>query len=141
MGGIIILLTSLWLAAIAVYGLIEFGSVAAALAYVRGDRLIPDAYVKSFGDAPSGSQPKIRFVISNYSKIPHKILGIRSSCTCLVSDGDLPVIIPGGAHFGLRIGVRERLEQGPVSESFTLYTDHSTQPELVFRVSGRFSRR
>jgi hypothetical protein len=135
---VIVLLTGLWIALTVIYGLTRFGSIPGALAYLQGVRLIPDAYAKSFGAVPSGSQPKIGFAISNYSNNPYRILGMRSSCTCLLTEGDFPVVIQSGAQFTFAIEVRDKSKKQPVNESITLYTDQADQPELVLQVSGTF---
>jgi hypothetical protein len=80
----------------------------------------------------------VSFKISNYAASPHKILGIRSDCTCLETENLLPAMIPAGGKLNLSIVVRRRSEAEALKEAVSVFTDCGDQPQIVLHVSGRF---
>jgi Protein of unknown function (DUF1573) len=120
-------------AALALY---FFGSLAPAVAYLRGDRLIADAYTRSLGTIRKGEERAAFFVLTNSSNRAVKILGSRASCTCLVVD-ELPVALPPHGVFRLRIGLRPRVKPGQIAERVSLFTDREGEERLELKISGR----
>jgi len=119
-----------------VVGLQRFGSTASALAYLRGDGLIPDEYTKSFGTASKSERPSVTFCIKNFSKQPIKILGGKSSCTCVIADGLPSVVLPNGETV-VRVSASRRGRLGQYSEQIRLLTN-SEQSLLILTVHGVF---
>ena len=101
-----------------------------------GDRLIPDSYSKSFGNAESGSVPRVTFTLANFTKRSITILGSKSSCTCVLTL-NLPMEIAPSQKLPLNIEVLTRRKTGSVSESIRLYTDIPEECDLTLTLSGR----
>jgi hypothetical protein len=99
-----------------------FGSVTAAVAYLQGESLIPDARVKSFGVASLNDRPTVNFSLKNRAKRPIKIVGTASSCSCLITS-TFPIVIEpwGEAVLSVRVGAKRKV--GPFSERLRLITD------------------
>ena len=131
-----IILVSIGFASLCVAGIRQFGSVSAALAYLRGDGLIPDVYTRSFGIVDKNERPTIEFSLTNYTEQPIKVVGSNSSCTCLVTS-DLPMVVPPHARSTLRVAARSRSRPGPYSERIHLLTETGVS-ELVLIVRGVF---
>ncbi len=94
-------LVAIGLASLLLGGIYRFGSAASALAYLRGDRLIPDTYTKTFGTVGKDEGPSVGFTLTNYTEQAIKVLGANASCTCLVAS-DMPIVVPPGGSAILR---------------------------------------
>jgi hypothetical protein len=129
-------LISVGFALLLVVGTQRFGSAASALAYLRGDRLVPDAYRKSFGTVAKDERPSVEFLLRNWSKKPIKVLGVTRSCTCLATS-DLPVVIRPHGETVLRVSSRAKSGPGPYAERLRVLTD-SGQSNFVLGVQGVF---
>jgi len=134
--GFTIALVCVGSAALWALGVYRFGSVPSAIAYVRGDRLIPDSYSKSFGAVDKAQRPQVEFSLSNWTSQRIRILGGDVSCSCLVTT-DLPLVIPAGGRATLRATARSKSKSGPYAERLRLMTE---PPEvgLVLVVRGVF---
>ncbi len=110
--GLTLILTNVGLLFIVLLALYSFGSFSAAMAYLRGDRLIADAYTQSVGIVGGGEQPAVFFKLTNMSNQAVEILGAKSSCTCLMMD-QLPVVLPPHGVFRLRIRPPPEVSAGP----------------------------
>jgi len=133
---ITVILVILGFASLIMVGIFWFGSIASALAYLRGDGLIPDAYTKSFGTATLNERPSVEFLLSNYTKQPIKVLGSNSTCTCLVTS-NLPLIIPPNGKAILKVNARSKSRSRPYSERVRVLTD-SGESKLFLSVQGVF---
>jgi hypothetical protein len=131
------ILVAIGFASLLLGGIYQFGSAASALAYLRGDGLIPDAYTKSFGIAAGGEIRSLTFSLKNWTKQPIKVLGASSSCTCLVTS-DLPAVVPPMGRLNLRVSARAKSGLGPYSERIHLFTDPGGA-NLRLYVRGYFS--
>jgi Protein of unknown function (DUF1573) len=131
-----VVLATLGLGSLALVGTYRFGSLASALAYLRGDRLIPDAYSKAFGVVDKGERPTVEFSIANSMERPVKILGANVSCTCLVTSG-LPIVVPAYGRAALRVSARSKGRTGSYSQRLEVVTDVGELP-LVLTVKGTF---
>ena len=121
-------------------GLVEFSSVSSALAFLRGDRLIPDSYTRTIGAIDSSSDQVATFELTNHAKRPITILGARSSCSCVVSDDELPIKFFHKEKRLLTIKIHPASKDGEFLEGVVLYTDYPEQREVVLVLSGRVNR-
>ena len=103
-------------------GVYRFGSIGSAVAYLRGDELIPDAYSKSFGVVTRGVDGSVEFHLKNWGDESIKVLRARSACGCVVAS-DLPVDIMPGAKSALTIRIRTKRKSGRISENIRLLTN------------------
>lgn len=111
------------------------GSISSGLGYLRGDRLVPDAYSRSFGTVEEGSTILVTFTLRNFTRRAVKILGGRCSCTCVRPVG-LPVVIPPSQRVPFYIEVLAGGKRGTVSETVRLYTDAPQSCDIELTVSG-----
>ncbi|MBX6314539.1 MAG: DUF1573 domain-containing protein [Isosphaeraceae bacterium] len=132
----VIILTNIFLFGCVAWAYLRFGSITAALAYVRGDRLIADRYTPSFGRLEPGQSRDLVLHVTNLAARPITILGARTSCTCAAADG-LPVTIQPGVKQPLKIRVWGKPKSGAVVEKLHFYTDDPAQPELIIQVVGK----
>jgi hypothetical protein len=123
------------LALVVAWGFWHFGSLSAGLARLRGERLLVDAYSKSFGSLEAGRVGTVKFSLWNTATRPVTVLGARSACSC-AAGSDLPMVVPPGARRSVRILLRCNRQPGPVSERVTLLTEEPNQAELGLRVEG-----
>ncbi len=114
----------------------HYGSLAAALAYLKGDRLIANRYALSLGTIDQGPIEDLAFMLSNLSDHPVRCLGENYSCTCMTV-GDLPMDIPPGGRRPVTLKFRTTAKLGPVSETVSLLFDDAAQPRLNLKVSGQ----
>jgi Protein of unknown function (DUF1573) len=131
-----IIFVNVGFALVLVVGIQRFGSAASALAWLRGDSLVPDAYSKSFGTVAKDERPSVEFLLRNWTKQPIKVIGSAGSCTC-VATSDLPIVVSPHGESILRVSSRARSGSGPYSERLHVFTDPG-QPSLVLRVQGVF---
>jgi hypothetical protein len=132
-----LVLTNFGLAFLLAFGTYWFGSIGSAIAYVRGDRLLPNVYTRSFGVAPSGRELSTEFKLTNWAGSPIRILGARSSCTCVLAAG-LPATVQPRKTYVLKLRIRNRRKKGHVSEHVHLLLDDPQGKSLVLKVEGVF---
>ena len=76
--------------------------------------------------------------MTNAANRPITILGVRSSCTCVVPD-DIPMTVRTGKSRPLRVGLQTGLKTGRMSEQLLIYTDCKENPEILLRIVGQVS--
>ncbi|MDE2508745.1 MAG: DUF1573 domain-containing protein [Planctomycetota bacterium] len=116
-------------------GTLRFGTIASTLAYLNGDRLFLDSPSKAVGIVVEGLDKEVEFRLKNAGSSPIRLVGARSTCSCVFSD-EFPIDVPAGGSQRLRVGVRTQGKVGPVSESMQFYTDSPRQPVLNVKVTG-----
>lgn len=117
---------------------LQFGSIGGALAFLRGDRLIPDAYSKSIGVIHIGKTKSVSFSLTNHGSESMRILGCMASCSCTVPD-KLPLSIePGETHnFSFTILIHKSLEQAKhLHLPVALHTNIAFQPRMDLVIEG-----
>jgi hypothetical protein len=117
-------------------GFLCFRNVDSMFAHMRGDALTVEQSTKSFGDLYTGDDGFVTFNVHNVSSSPIKILGLRTSCGCIVSD-ELPLTVQSDSTYPLHVKVRQTSQERVVDESLELFTNHSSQKTLSLRVTGR----
>ena len=118
---------------------VEFGSVSSALAFLGGDRLIPDTYTRAIGTVDSSTERVITFRLTNHAKRPITILGARSSCGCVVADEKLPLKFLHKENRALTVNLHPASKDGTFLERIILYTDYPQQREVTLVLSGHVS--
>jgi hypothetical protein len=101
----------------------RFGSFAAARAYLRGEPFILLPETLKLGPGSRGETRDVSLKVVNLSGQPLQIIGVRSSCGCVVVRDDLPAEIPG--HGSLRLDVRVHFvgHGSEFLQSVTVYSD------------------
>ncbi len=133
--GLTILTTNVGLAVLMLWSWTAFGSIGSGLGYLRGDRLIPDAYTKTLGVVERGSTPNLNFILTNASSVPMTILGGKSPCTCVLTV-NLPMTIPPSKCAPFTIKVLTHRKSGKFSESIRLYTDNTRAGDITLKIRG-----
>jgi hypothetical protein len=120
------------------WGAYRFGSLAAAISYVKGQPLAVDAKVKSFGTANCGERVSVSFLLTNQSSERIRILGCRMGCSCTTPDNKMPFTLEAGAQSSFRISIVLDKPQF-VNADLALYTSAPGQPELEVLVIGEIT--
>ncbi len=130
-----LILTNILFLSLIFWASVHFGSIRAALDYVRGARVIVDANTQTFGSAHAGSVVFVPFKISNLSGRELTLLGAHSSCSCLIADG-FPMTLADTRTQVFRVQVRTKSREGPFAETLFLFTDDKSRPRLALNVTG-----
>jgi hypothetical protein len=130
-----VIFTNVGLAFVVACALLWFGSVASALAYLGGDRLLVDARSKSFGPVERGRTASVVFRFANASKSPITLMGVSSSCACAFAEG-LPGTIGPGAERRVKVAIQTQNKVGRVTEKLRFYSDRPGQSEIDVTVAG-----
>lgn len=121
---------------IAGIGTISFGSPAAALASLRGERLSIQPRLVDVGDVEMGQRKEAIFDVQNWTDKPIRLVGGTSDCSCVVTK-DLPMTIPAGESCSLTISIASKGHAGQFTRSVFLFTDDEQLPKVQFRVTGQ----
>jgi hypothetical protein len=120
----------------ATYGIIRFGSIAAALSWAGGKRILVDAPVKSFGEVALGATASLNYTLRNETSHRITIQGAQSSCSCTVVD-DVPCVIEPGASRTIGLKIAAPIDKDEVAGNISLYTDDRDTPVIVLGYEGR----
>ena len=134
----ILLAASVGLGCLAAAGVYLFSSVGNALGYINGQRLFaqPEALVST----AIGEAREFSVTVTNLGKRPVRILGTRSSCSCVATLG-LPVSLPPNDRRTVWVKFRpNRKQTGRFTQTLRLFTDEADQRHLDvllhFHVAG-----
>jgi uncharacterized protein DUF1573/methylamine utilization protein MauE len=117
-------------------GTLTFGSPAAALAHLRGERISIDPSLVDVGDGTLGDQKEIVINVLNWSKNPIRIVGGTSDCSC-VATRDLPLSIDAGATSPVRVYLTMKGNPGQFTRLVRLFVEDEPLQIVYFRVTGR----
>jgi Protein of unknown function (DUF1573) len=120
-------LTGILLSSLMGAALWHFGSIGAALAYTRGERLF--AKMESIGTMTRGEERKAELVISNLGDKPVRILGAASSCSCVATSG-VPTTIPAKDMRIIPVKLRAGNLIGRSVQRLRIFTDHPRQRDV-----------
>jgi len=104
----------------------------------KGEGLLVDSLVKSFGDAPSGRKIAVMFTLTNRSAQPIRILGSTPYCGrhgCLAFD-KLPLDIPPLSKRHLVVFAETRAP-GQFDSKLTIFSDGPGQSQTILRITGQ----
>ena len=141
-----VLLVSLGAAAtlivLAIGAIFAFGSVQVAIAYLRGERLVPYPRVVDIGEVSPGERTQVRFSVHNLSDRPVKLVGGgASNCPCLSIPG-LPVTVASGDSIPVAVDYKHlspRSAPREFAENVNIYNDLQGNRPLVVRIIGTTS--
>jgi hypothetical protein len=110
-----------------------FGSVRAAIAYFRGERISIEPGLLDLGEAFGGEVRDGEVTLTNWSNGPVQIIGGTSDCSCSVL-ADLPITIPANESRTLSVKILFNGAPG----SFTRKVDFiaNDAQRIDFRVTG-----
>ena len=124
------------LVVLAVVAVGRYGSVGFAIAALRGQSLIPDAARKSFPAASTWKTISIHFDLRNVSRVPIRVVGSRSSCTCVLAAETFPLEIPPGEQRRIQVKVHPR-DPSAFLETVRLFTNAPNQREFDLAIESR----
>jgi hypothetical protein len=101
----------------------KFGSLEAAIGYLRGRYLLLLPAVLDLGEGQRGERREARLQIVNLTDRPAMILGANSSCACLVVPSELPTEIPAHESRSLSVVLTYVGDRGETSQTVTVYSD------------------
>jgi Protein of unknown function (DUF1573) len=133
---VILLMTGIGVGGLVLWSQYEFGSIAGSISYLRGARLIPEAYSITFETDNLDKLTVVTFNVKNYSYRPITVFGARVSCICMSTPG-LPVVVPPGESRTLEVNARAASGSGDVLGKVTFYTNDTGFRELPVVVRGR----
>lgn len=112
------------------------GSVDAALAQLRGERLSIQPRLADVGRGRAGETREITLQLRNWADEPIRIIGGTSDCSCVATE-QLPITIPAGESRSLTVKMRLPAKQGTFTRKAFLWTDDDHNRRLYFRLTGR----
>jgi Protein of unknown function (DUF1573) len=118
-------------------GICLYGSASGALANLRGDTLTVDRSHVDLGHGQSGDILTQQVTVTNWTKMPRRIIGGTSDCSCIAT-ADLPITLaPGEAKpVTITYKIPHTDQSGLTSRTAILLTDDSKQPRLALTLSA-----
>jgi uncharacterized membrane protein YphA (DoxX/SURF4 family) len=115
-----------------------YGSIGEAVLHLRGEAVTVDPPLSDVGEAHGFEERSAAIQLTNHTDHPVRVFGASATCSCVAWD-DLPVVIP--PHGDQSITIRLSLHGLPrdIQQSFTLFTDEKSQPQVYGEVIGRLS--
>ncbi len=122
---------------LATVAMIGYGSIGAAVATLRGEKIGLSTSYLQFEDGHVGDSLTAEINITNYSSQSLRIVGGTSDCSCTTTR-DLPITIPPGESKPVTIVLKvPQTKSGQLTRKAILWTDNPEQRELQFRVGCR----
>ncbi len=117
-------------------GVWMFGSIDAALAHIRGERVSVRPNIVDLGRGAPGQSVETTVELVNRTDRPVRIIGGTSDCSC-VTTKDLPVSLgPGESRpVSIRVGLPTTL--GLFNRQALFWTDDDQARTIVFPLTGR----
>ncbi len=113
-----------------------FGSLAAAVAKLRGDSLYASSYL-DFGSADPGEKLEHPLEVSNLSSEPIRLIGGTSDCSCVTTSA-MPLTIAPGESIAITIHLKvPQSDPGAFTRTASLWTDCESQRTISFRLGCR----
>ena len=114
---------------------VQFGSIALAVRYARGERLILEPASIRTGSLATDRPKVVSATIHNFGAKPIRVLGSAVNCVC-VTVQDLPDAIPSWGSAQISLAVRALPGKAEVKQNVVIFTDHEQQSRLPIRVEG-----
>ena len=113
------------------------GSLRAALALIRGERVGVNPGYLDLGDGTPGETLEAVVEVANWTDHPVRLVGGTSDCSCVATDG-LPVTIPARGREEVRVAVTiPPRSPGRTTRAVQLWTDVPEQSVLRFTLGYR----
>jgi hypothetical protein len=114
----------------------SFGSIGAALARFRGERLSIHPRLVDAGAALTGEGREVHIELTNWTEQPINLIGGTSDCACTVL-GDLPVTIPAGETVTVAVNLRFSGRPGMFTRKAAFLIDDQGFRAISFSITGR----
>ena len=126
----------LLLGSVAGFAYARYGSVDAAIADLRSERLSVNPSMVDMGQGTPGESHEAAVTLTNRTDQPIRLIGGTSDCSCSVL-GDLPVTIPPGEARAIIVTVQFAKTPGIFSRRAELSVDDEGFRRVGFRITGR----
>src|SRR5262249_13305751 len=117
---------------------VTFGSVPAALAHFRGDRVAVRPSLIDVGKAESAETREIPVEVANWTDNTVRLIGGTSDCACTVLN-DLPVTIPAQETRSDTVRMRMRGNPGIFTRRVGFLVDDEGFRRVDFRITGQIT--
>jgi hypothetical protein len=113
----------------------NFGSVPAAVAHFRGERVTAQRFVEVEPGSPGDSR-RATVTITNWTDKPIRLIGGTSDCACTVLE-DLPITIPEGGRRDVSVSIALTGKPGIYTRKAGFLIEDEGLRQLTFVLSGR----
>jgi hypothetical protein len=115
---------------------LAFDNPLAALARLRGERIVVQPAVSDVGEGRAGDVHTFVVQLTNLTKKQVRILGGTTACSCVASN-DFPLNLAPQSSISIRVHIRFTGSRGRFRGKYVLYTDDNKQPVVVAQFAGR----
>ena len=119
---------------------LAFGSVPAALAYFRGERVSVTPRLVDVGAGVGGETRRVSVTVTNWTDRPVQLFGGTADCSCTVLH-DLPVTIPPREARSVAVEMRLPGTPGQFTRKAAFLIDEGGLRRLDFRLTGEIMRK
>jgi len=123
-------------AIVAAIGAFVFGSLAAALAHLRGDRLSVEPRLVDVGQGFMNERKVAMLRLRNWTGAAIRVIGGTSDCSCIATD-DLPLSVPADGERAVTVRLLLKGPPGQFTRTVVLFTDDERFRRIAFRLTGR----
>ena len=127
------------MAALAAVAYLGYGSVDAALASLRQERISVSPSLVDMGEGVPGETRQATVELTNRTDKPVRLIGGTADCSCTVL-ADLPVTIPPGESRSITVSVRLPNASGSFNRKAKLQLDDLGFNTVSFRLTGRINK-
>ena len=113
-----------------------FGSLPAAIAFFRSDRVSAYPRLIAVGEGVSGDTRKVSVEVANWTDKPIRLIGGTRDCSCTVM-GELPVTIPAGEVRIVTVDITLAEKPGIFTRTAAFLVDDGGIRHVSFRLTGR----
>lgn len=124
---------------LAAFAQFRYGSIDAALADLRSERVSVNPPLIDIGNVVPGETRDAVVELTNRTDGPIRLIGGTADCSCTVI-GDLPVIIPPTEARSIRISVHIPDKMGQFNRKAELMIDDRGFNRVGFRLTGRIGK-
>jgi hypothetical protein len=118
---------------------VSFGSVPAAIAYFRGERISVEPYVVDVGEGSAGELREVFVTLTNWTNKPVQLFGGTADCSCTVLQ-DLPMTIPAKESRSFTVQVRLMGTSGAFTRKAAFLVNDEGFKKIDFRLTGTITR-
>lgn len=129
-GGVAVI--AIFLCSVAVWG---FGSVDAAMAYLRGDLISVDPGIVELGEGSAGAIRKAEVCLTNRMDRPVTLIGGTSDCSCIVIN-NLPATLQPGESVNMEIVMLYPTSSGRFMRSAEFYAEADRWIRIPIAITG-----
>lgn len=112
-----------------------FGSIPAAIAFFRDERVSVYPRITELGRAEVGTEREVKITLANWTGVPIHVFGGTSDCACTVLH-DLPLTIPPRETRELSVRIRMADSPGAFTRQAAILVDDEGFKRITFAITG-----